>query len=234
MNHSLSALMGGVCLALTSHAALQAGPAVEAVTFAVEPGVLYVPLNEAARQLRWELQLDESGRFADAAVPAGSLRRLVDGTELIRASDLQLAGAVITTDADDGKMTIRKGFRRFTLAAGGKRVEISLAAQRLRAWQGGRLVLESRISSGRKGSTPAGSFTAGPYKARMHYSSRYQNAPMPWSVQIHGHVFIHGFTSVPDYPASHGCIRLPLNEGNPARFFYEWVDNGTPVRVTRD
>lgn len=68
----------------------------------------------------------------------------------------------------------------------------------------------------------------------MHYSSLYHNAPMPWSVQIYGHVFIHGFTSVPNYPASHGCIRLPLNEGNPARFFYEWIDNGSPVSVVRN
>ena len=47
------------------------------------------------------------------------------------------------------------------------------------------------------------------------------------------HVFVHGFTSVPYYPASHGCIRLPLTGGNPAKFFYEWTDTGTPVKVTR-
>nr|NIP95410.1 L,D-transpeptidase family protein [Akkermansiaceae bacterium] len=86
---------------------------------------------------------------------------------------------------------------------------------------------------GRRGSTPTGSFRAGPYKARRHYSSRYDNAPMPWSVQVTGHIFIHGFTSVPRYPASHGCIRLPLDGGNPARFFYEWIDKGTPIRVIR-
>jgi len=27
---------------------------------------------------------------------------------------------------------------------------------------------------------------------------------------------------------------VPLNEGNPAKFFYEWVDTGTPVSVARD
>jgi hypothetical protein len=50
-------------------------------------------------------------------------------------------------------------------------------------------------------------------------------------VQVNGHVFIHGFTSVPGYPASHGCVRVPLTGGNPARFFYEWVDAGTPVEI---
>ena len=53
-------------------------------------------------------------------------------------------------------------------------------------------------------------------------------------VQINGNVFIHGFSSVPNYPASHGCIRMPLTNGNPAKFFYEWVQSGTPVSVTKD
>ena len=56
---------------------------------------------------------------------------------------------------------------------------------------------------------------------------------MPWSVQITGHIFVHGFTSVPRSPASHGCIRLPLDEGNPAYFFYQWIDRGTPVRIRK-
>jgi lipoprotein-anchoring transpeptidase ErfK/SrfK len=54
---------------------------------------------------------------------------------------------------------------------------------------------------------------------------------MPWSVQINGHIFIHGFSSVPAYPASHGCIRVPLTGPNPARCFYEWIHRGTPVAV---
>ena len=39
------------------------------------------------------------------------------------------------------------------------------------------------------------------------------------------------FSSVSGYPASHGSIRLPLNEGNPAKLFYQWVDVGTPVSM---
>lgn len=57
---------------------------------------------------------------------------------------------------------------------------------------------------------------------------------MPWSVQLHRHIFIHGFSNVPDYPASYGCIRMPLTSGNPARFFCEWVLSGTPVSMTKD
>ncbi len=54
---------------------------------------------------------------------------------------------------------------------------------------------------------------------------------MPYSVQISGNYVIHGFNSVPNRSASHGCIRLPLTVANPARMFYEWVSPGTPVTI---
>lgn len=212
-----------------------AAPEFEAITFAVEPGQLYLPLAEAAMTLHWRVQLNEVGKcvqFNGIEVPAGSLRCLTDGTELISSLALAIAGAEVALAAERHAATVSHCGRLFTMSAGPKWVEISLAKQQLQAWQGARLVLVSRISSGRRGSTPAGDYRAGPFKARMHYSTRYRNAPMPWSVQIHGHIFIHGFTSVPSYPASHGCIRLPLTGFNPAKFFFEWVDQGTPVRVT--
>ncbi|WP_395739866.1 L,D-transpeptidase family protein [Prosthecobacter sp.] len=221
-------------LALVFSASIWAQPPVEAITFAAEPGVIYAPLLEVARHLHLDTTFDKDGRcvqLQSSTVKPGSLRQFTDGTELLRAIDLPLADARITLEEKDGVTLVRRGFYRLRLLIGPKRVEVNLAAQQLEAWQGSRLVLKRHISSGRHGSTPTGSFTAGPFRARMHYSSLFQNAPMPWSVQIYGHVFIHGFTSVPDHPASHGCIRLPLDGGNPARFFYEWVDDGTPVRV---
>jgi len=134
----------------------------------------------------------------------------------------------------------RKQERRFSLFAQaspsgtvsrGKRVEIDLTEQKLFAYEGNRLVMRTRISSGRNGATPTGRYRAGPYKSEEHYSSLYQNAPMPWSVQVTGHIFIHGFSVVPDYPASHGCIRLPLTGRNPAKRFYRWCDVGTPIWI---
>ncbi|WP_395730602.1 L,D-transpeptidase [Prosthecobacter sp.] len=230
-------LLGAAALILLNPTHSKAESPVEAVTFALQPGVIYVPLNEAAWQLRWKVQRDEAGRcilLHDFAVPDSSLRRFIDGTELIRTTDLELAGARVNIREEDGSMMIRWGFHRFTLIVSPKRVEVSLATQQLRAWQGSRLVLQTRISSGRNGRTPAGSFTAGPFRQRMHYSKLFNNAPMPWSVQINGNIFIHGFTSVPNYPASHGCIRVPLDGGNPARFIYEWIDNGSAVHVVRN
>lgn len=213
---------------------LRAEPPIEAVTFAGRPDILYVPVAEAARELHWKPVLDVDGRCLQlGALPVapGMLRTLVDGTELVQTRDLELAGASVSLNDNPSALTVQRGFYRFTLINSPKQVEVSLAQQELRAWQGARLVLQTHISSGRNGRTPAGIFTAGPFRSRMHRSSLYHNAPMPWSVQINGNVFIHGFTEVPDYPASHGCIRVPLDRGNPAKFFFEWVDNGTPVVV---
>ena len=111
---------------------------------------------------------------------------------------------------------------------GGKRVVVDKSSQTLRAYEGNQLVMESRVSTGRRGrETPNGHFRA-QEKSLMHYSRLYDNAPMPFSVQFAGNYFIHGFSSVPNHPASHGCIRLPIGF---ARQFYDWVDRGTPVVI---
>jgi lipoprotein-anchoring transpeptidase ErfK/SrfK len=116
-------------------------------------------------------------------------------------------------------------------AGGEKKVVIDKTTQTLRAYEGEQVIIESRVSTGKMGKrTPSGKFKAG-YKEQMHYSRLYDNAPMPWSVQVNGNYFIHGFSSVPDRPASHGCIRMPLNGDNPAKRFYEWVETGTPIQI---
>lgn len=204
------------------------------ITFAEEPDAVYLPLEEAAGHLRWPVRHDRKGGFIHLnghALRTPKLRHLTDGTPLIKLADLEPIGAAVTRDVDAKLANVEDNDRHFTVHIPPKRVEVDLAKQQLRAWQGDRLVLRSRISSGRDGTTPTGSFQAGPYKEAVHYSTRYRHARMPWSVQITGHVFIHGFKSVPRTPASHGCVRLPLDEGNPAKFFYDWVDPGTPVTI---
>jgi hypothetical protein len=216
---------------------LASGPALsasmEAVTFAAEPGKAYVPLEEATSRLRWSTSQSIDGaltRLNGQPLPSGTTR-LVNGTHWIPLDSLSAAGADILTDLNNAHCEVVAGRRRFTVSTGVKRIEVDLARQRLCAYQGSVVVLETNISSGRHGSTPSGKFTVGPYKSRMHYSSKYHNAPMPWSIQITGHIFFHGFSSVPNYPASHGCIRIPLTGANPARFLFEWADVGTPIQI---
>ena len=196
---------------------------VQGVTFAADDGKIYVPLDEIEQRLHFQLADTEKRML---------LRKLSDGTLLMPLEEIAGKGLVVERDESGSSSKIVVGTTDLVIVCGEKRVEVGLADQRLRAWQGELLVLETRISSGRNGRTPKGRFRAGPYKAKMHYSKLYDNAPMPWSVQVNGNVFIHGFNSVPSYPASHGCIRMPLDGDNPARFLYEWIDVGTPVTIS--
>lgn len=70
------------------------------------------------------------------------------------------------------------------------------------------------VSTGKKGyNTPGGEFK--PYLLKtMHYSSKYENAPMPHSIFFHGGYAIHATSEIKRLgtPASHGCIRLHPND----------------------
>src|SRR3989454_12510884 len=230
------ARLGILLLALTiSAACLEAVPSEEldGISFAEDPHMLFVPVEEIALALRWEMQLDQerislNGHLLDAA----HLRKLTNGNLLVPLDELQRAGATITWSDDGMQALVASDHIKIAIPFANKRVEVDLTNQRLRAYQGARLVLDSAISTGREGKkTPSGEFTAGPVKSRMHRSRLYHNAPMPWSVQVHENIFIHGFRKVPRRPASHGCIRLPLTGANPAKWFYHWIDLGTPVSI---
>jgi lipoprotein-anchoring transpeptidase ErfK/SrfK len=89
-----------------------------------------------------------------------------------------------------------------------------------------------RVSTARKGYyTPTGTFH--PYSLQlMHYSKKYDNAPMPHSIFFSGGYAIHATPHVGNLgrPASHGCVRLsPTN----ARTLYEIVkhDPNTTIRI---
>ncbi|MEO6054717.1 MAG: L,D-transpeptidase family protein [Chthoniobacterales bacterium] len=114
-----------------------------------------------------------------------------------------------------------------------KHVVIDKTRQELFAYEGNRLVFETHISTGKwNQSTPTGHFIAGE-KSLMHYSKKYHNSPMPFSIYVTGNVFIHGYKNVPNYPASHGCIRLPLIAGqkNPAKILFDWIKPGTKIDI---
>ena len=231
------ARLGVLLLALTTSASLEAIPSegLDGISFADNPHMLFVPIEEIASALRWEVQLDqESGQISlnGQLLDAAHLRKLTDGTLLVPLDELQRAGATITWSNDGMQAVVASDHTKIAIPFANKRVEVDLANQRLRAYQGSRLVLDSAISTGREGKkTPSGEFKAGPVKSRMHRSRLYHNAPMPWSVQVHENIFIHGFRKVSRRPSSHGCIRLPLTGANPAKWFYNWIDLGTPISI---
>jgi lipoprotein-anchoring transpeptidase ErfK/SrfK len=64
-------------------------------------------------------------------------------------------------------------------------------------------------------------------KSRMSWSHEF-NVWLPWASYIVGGIAIHGFDPVPGYPASHGCIRVPMPE---APWVYGRARLNSPVWV---
>lgn len=66
------------------------------------------------------------------------------------------------------------------------------------------------VSTGRAGfGTPSGTYSPQRLE-RSHFSRKYYNSPMPYSIFFHGGYAIHGSYEISRLggPASHGCVRL--------------------------
>ncbi len=99
---------------------------------------------------------------------------------------------------------------------------VDLSSQTMHVTVNGRTYARWKISSGRKGyRTPTGTWRA-KWTKRMHYSSKYDWSPMPYSVFYNRGYAVHGTNYVRRLgrPASHGCIRLHTAN---ARKFYNLV-----------
>jgi hypothetical protein len=108
-------------------------------------------------------------------------------------------------------------------------VVINRKTQRLVVYRNGIPIGISTVSTGRPGySTPTGIFTI-LQKHVEHYSSIYDNAPMPYMQRLTWQgVALHA-GDLPGYPASHGCIRLPIGF---ARLLYGVTRLGMTVVIT--
>ncbi|MBB3060011.1 L,D-transpeptidase [Microbulbifer rhizosphaerae] len=142
--------------------------------------------------------------------------------------------------------------------SGSPSIKINLSEQRAYFYKGGRLVGVSKVSSGKKGygtrpghfrvlskhpnhrSTVYGSFVSArtgrvvkadvnTRKHRRPPGTYYRGARMNHYIRFNGGIGMHASGNVPNYPASHGCVRMPPQM---ARKFYRHARVGTPVRVT--
>lgn len=108
-------------------------------------------------------------------------------------------------------------------------VVVSLPEQLVHVYRNGVRIAVSTCSSGKPGhETPTGVFVV-LQKDKNHHSSTYDDAPMPnmnrltWSgIALHA-------GNLPGYPASHGCVRLPMDFS--AKLF-EITHLGTPVIIS--
>jgi len=105
-------------------------------------------------------------------------------------------------------------------------VIVSIPDQLVHVYRNGVRIAVSTCSTGKPGhSTPTGVFTI-LQKDKNHKSSTYSNAPMPnmnrltWSgIALHA-------GQLPGYPASHGCVRLPVKF---SQLLFTVTHLGTPV-----
>nr|WP_244506110.1 L,D-transpeptidase family protein [Microbulbifer marinus] len=133
-----------------------------------------------------------------------------------------------------------------------------MSEQRAYFYKGGRLIGVSKVSSGKRGySTRPGHFRIlskhpnhrstiyGSYvdrrtgrvvkadvntrKDRRPPGTYYRGAKMNNYLRFNGGIGMHASGHVPNYPASHGCVRMPPHM---AQKFFQYSRVGTPVRVT--
>jgi hypothetical protein len=111
---------------------------------------------------------------------------------------------------------------------GGVEIVVSIPLQRAYVYRGGTLIGVSTVSTGRTGhETPVGTFNI-LEKRREHYSNLYNNAPMPFMQRLTwGGIALHA-GQIPGRPASHGCVRLPLDF---ARHLFSVTQVGASVHI---
>jgi peptidoglycan hydrolase-like protein with peptidoglycan-binding domain len=120
---------------------------------------------------------------------------------------------------------------------GADRVEIDLTRQLLFLYKGGDLRLISHISSGNneRYCAPGGCGTAITPVGAHRFMWRYPGWRTSRLGKLYNPVYftgsgiaIHGSSSVPTYPASHGCVRIPMHI---AEYFPDLVSKGDAVYV---
>ena len=114
----------------------------------------------------------------------------------------------------------------------GKRIVVDLSKQEAYAYEDGELQFSGWISTGKPGHrTPTGRFRV-LEKDIDHVSSKYPEpnggAEMHYMLRLTDYGVAMHLGYVPNYPASHGCIRM---ENGFAQKMYRWAHVGTPVLI---
>lgn len=108
-------------------------------------------------------------------------------------------------------------------------IVVSIDRQKVTVYDSNGVFAEAPVSTGMKGhSTPMGVFSV-IQKHKFHHSNIYSGAPMPYMQRITwSGVAMHAGV-LPGYPASHGCIRMPMAF---AVKMWNWTKMGARVIVS--
>ena len=102
----------------------------------------------------------------------------------------------------------------------GMHIEVSKSRQILMIVRNGETIWYLPVSSGAGGITPVGRYRI-LWKA-LATTTWLGPAILYRTMTFHTHYAIHGFPSVPAYPASHGCVRVPI-------WIADWLYQQSPV-----
>ena len=162
-----------------------------------------------------------------------------DGTALAVMAFQKVSGLGRTGVADTATMTALDGATDpvpLVPTGAPTRVEVDMARQVLFVWDDGQLVKILPVSTGtgkrycENGNcgvavTPLGEFRAERRILGLHRSPL---GVLYNPVFFHQGFAIHGSPSIPPYPASHGCVRVPIHS---SRWIYDHVADGTPIHL---
>ncbi|WP_283194787.1 L,D-transpeptidase family protein [Rhizobium sp. AN80A] len=118
----------------------------------------------------------------------------------------------------------------FATDARALQIFVSKSKQSMAVYDGADVIATSKISSGKAGhTTPSGIFSV-IEKQTYHESNIYSGAPMPLMQRLTwSGIALHQSNSVPRYPASHGCVRMPDAF---AKQLFKMTEMGVPVIIT--
>lgn len=123
-----------------------------------------------------------------------------------------------------------------------KLITVDLGSQKLTAWENGKIVHETKVSSGMNLTpTVKGSFRVqrkiplhdmrgpSPYK-NIYPSGKYLTKNVPNTLYFYQGYAIHGAYWHNNFgrPASHGCVNTPLAS---AQWLYDWAPVGTRIEI---
>lgn len=174
-------------------------------------GIFVRLLEQRLVELRYRLAGSRDGRYdhrtADAVVAFHKVQRMARTFVVDAATWRALADPVVPRPRSDG---------------GDFRFEVDQTRQVLYTVEGGTITNILHVSTGAGGATRDGTFRvyrklAGYSPNRLYYPSYFD-----------GLRALHGWTEVPTYPASHGCIRIPYWN---ARWVFRLAEYGTRVVI---
>ena len=134
----------------------------------------------------------------------------------------KVTGMARTTSASTAVMRrIARGAGRFRIRfpEHGRHIEADLSRQVIALIEGGRVRRIYPVSSG----TPSTPTVLGSFKVYSRTPGT-NSLGMVHSAYFHRGYATHGYASVPTYPASHGCLRVPIPD---AKSLFDWIRIGT-------